>query len=569
MLGYQPGMIIIERFELKVRLGAGAMGIVFGAVDRKLDEEVALKFLPMAMAEDREAVGQFAGEVKRARRVSGRYVLRVYDMWDDGEGGHFVTMEWAKGGDLNSYRRHRGLVPWEETKRLLVPILRGLQTVHEAGIVHRDVKPGNILFREEGIPIVADFGISKSIMASMSRISQDTSISGTPAYMAPEAIRGTDDIGPATDLYAVGSMVYEMLTGHTPFKGDPMSVMFNQTQSDPSFKDVPREAVRWIGACLVKDINGRVQNAEQLLRGLSDPSGLPVYIPMGQLAERAIHVPQPQPAAAPPSAPRSSAQEAVVPGRTYKVGAKRVKTALAAGLPEKWWKSNTVLPWVLGSTLAALVILVIVVASGVGGISGGMKVDRNESIGDQHPVTGDSDVVDKPDDRLPPKPETPTSSPSRDHIVALEQKAQRLFRNSSFRSGPDGNVWETCQEIMKEEPENSVCLELIDGMRDKYRRWIESSLAEHDCEKAARYAVSLGTIGGGGDYSGRITECRRKTSVVQAMTAKCPYCGRTTEEGKICQMCGRSLQGLTVACPNCRKWTADEKYCIHCGYELK
>ena len=562
---YQPGSIIIDRFELKQRLGAGAMGIVFGAIDRRLDEEIAIKFLPPAMAQDQDAVLQFAGEVRKARRVSGKYILRVYDMWDDGEGSHFVTMEWAKGGDLNSYRKQYGILAWEHVKTLLMPILRGLQTIHEAGIVHRDVKPGNILFRDNGTPIVADFGISKSIMASMSRISQDTSISGTPAYMAPEAIRGTEEICPATDLYAVGCMAYELLTGHTPFRGDPMSVMFNQTQEDPSFTELPGDAIRWTGACLIKDVNQRVQSVDELLKGLANPSILPSYIPIrprpkqehrAQVTESSILVPQ------------------AGIDRTYKVGQKPLipDVEKPKGLAKETSADfNRKLPLILGSISVVLVILVLVVWIGSRS-NEGMPTDiRQAEISTQQTPTEMKNPKPQPS-KSPVKKneiESPVINPTENRIAELEARALRLFREKNFTSGSGGNVWDTCREISALDPDNETCKQLTSDMQQTYHNWIEAELSAGDCTAADGYVRSLAIVGSVGDFPSRVAECKKRAALPKIVMAKCPHCGEMTEKGNICQECGESIKEFPVKCPNCGKWTQEGRNCIWCGHKLK
>ncbi|MBN1423313.1 SUMF1/EgtB/PvdO family nonheme iron enzyme [Candidatus Fermentibacteria bacterium] len=513
-MSYQPGQIVVRRFELRQKLGAGGMGIVFGAQDRELDE-VALKFLPDAMAGDPEAVSQFAREVKRARKVSGRNILRVYDLWDDGEGGRFVTMEWAKGGDLAAYRRRYGTLSWEQVKALMLPILKGLQAVHEAGIVHRDIKPGNILFREDGTPVVADFGISKSIMSSMSRISQDATISGTPAYMAPEAIRGGSEIGFHTDLYAIGCMAYELLAGHTPFVGDPMSVMYNQTQSDPSFTGMPPEAIRWIGACMVKDPGRRVRSAEELIRGLEDPSRLPAYVPSGQAAfggavqALPYEAPprQPPPSTRPPQASRPEPPR-VSPhpesDRTYKVKAappraaeREPKPRPAPTGPRRGVDRQLV---ILGSALVVLVAIL-----------GGLLL--RETRKSQAPAPVARNTIQPPattSGPVTPTPTPPATDTRRQRIMELEGKARSQLAGKKYTSPIGDNSWETCEELGRLDPGNAVRADVIRQMQAAYEGMIEGRLAAGECAKAEEHAGALRKVGGYADYSVRLAECVRQ-----------------------------------------------------------
>ncbi|MBN1423972.1 protein kinase [Candidatus Fermentibacteria bacterium] len=596
MLFYRPGLIIVDRFELRQELGAGGMGIVFGAMDRVLDEDVALKFLPPAMARDQDAIEQFTKEVKRARKVPGEYVLRVHDIWNDGEGGWFVSMEWAKGGDLTAYRRRYGTLSWDQAKTLLLPILQGLQAVHKAGIVHRDIKPANILFREDGTPVVADFGISKSIQASMSRISQDATISGTPAYMAPEAIRGGSEIGFHTDLYAIGCMAYELVTGHTPFVGDPMSVMYNQTQSDPSFSGMPPEAIRWIGACMMKDPARRVRNAEELIRGLEDPSRLPAYVPVVPIQQYVPSVqPDPVPRApAGPPAQRAPVSSLPAVERTHKVPAvsPRVSSPAAPVLPSVSFmpsearqqgdakpkvrrKSANYLPFVLVGALAALlVIILIVILQGRG--TPHQRVAR-APVGVQYPPPdgGQQPDANETPDR-PPSPPPPESDPgdSRIELIArLEEEAREHFAARRYTSPAGRNTWETCRRILAEQPDNSLCQMLQGQMQNWYVKDIGKKLVDGDCEGAEACARALRQLGWASDYSARIADCRARRGPPPpppppATIGLCPFCGERTEKGNRCQMCGKSLAGRGVVCPSCQKWVPAGNRCTECGKEL-
>lgn len=530
---YQAGSVVIGRFELRQKLGAGGMGIVFGAMDRKLDEEVALKFLPPAMAGDRDSLDLFAREVKRARKVPGKYILRVYDIWDDGEGGVFVTMEWAKGGDLNGYRKQHGLVgllTWDQVRGLLHPILLGLQTVHEAGIVHRDVKPANILFREDGTPVVADFGISKSIKASMSRISQDATISGTPAYMAPEAIRG-EGVSPATDLYAMGCMAYELLTGHTPFVGDPMSIMYNQTHADPSFRGIERNALRWVGACLAKDPARRVQTAEALIRGLEDPSRLPMYVPTGPSAVATV-VPVHQPgeaahASSPPAAPADltrrvgtlpSAQTAT-PESARSTGGRaaspRGPAVSSSDVRPRRKPSSNWWVYVPVGLIALLVILIVSVAS---------VAQRNRAqraIGSPAASTGQY--------RTPATAAGPSGSGTGQVQDQLGVRSQTAGSGSGATSQSDDRA----------------------GASEKTRTpVIPESVVRPEEVKPQAKAV------------------KPSPPKVQALCPKCGKMTAKTSDGR-CTECGVRLGNRTVVCPTCKKWTSPGTVCDQCGSRLR
>jgi len=561
MIPYEPGMLVIERFELKEKLGAGAMGYVYGAIDRKLAEDVALKFLPSAMAEDMKAVEQFTDEVRKARRVSGKHILRVYDMWEDGRGGHFVTMEWAKGGDLDSYRLRNGPFSWDDTRQLLVPILRGLQSIHESGIIHRDIKPRNILFRDTNTLVVADFGISKTIMSTMSRITNDPTISGTPAYMAPEVLQGSDSIGFYSDIYSIGCLAYELLVGQTPFHGNVISVIHMQTHADPNFKDLPREAKRWIGACLIKDPSKRVQTVSELLDSLYDPWKLPEYISIPQSESKPKKVEY--------TGPKST--ERIDP-HTYKIY-RRIRRDSAEPIPGKYGRIRRSISSNLRRFLPLIGIIII------GLITAMILLDpfdqQNSNQDKEIPQQTEASTITgmKPynieSSEIDGIERNRTGQDKQNRIQILEEKARTLHAENKFTSGEGGNTWEVCQQIFDMDPDNPVCKELISDMIRKYATWIESSLEKGKCDQAEQYAASLKQIGGSSEYDELISECKSKHQEHAEISGICPYCGEATVHGHFCTKCGGDLSELTVVCPKCLKWTADEKFCIHCGHELK
>jgi len=272
----KPGHIFANRYEIK-REFHGGMARVFGAYDRKERRYVVLKFLPPALANDEQARKDLINEAKLASKVRGKNVLQVYGAFRVRSTGEvFIVMEWVRGYDLATLIRRHGPFTWGEARQILEQILSGLELIHAANIIHRDIKPQNILIRHDGTVLVADFGISKSIRSSMTRISQDTSISGTPSYMAPEAIKG-EKIGRATDIYAVGCIAYEMLTGHPPFTGNPMTVMWKHVHEEPDYSVLPEEAANWIRICLEKDIEKRPNSVRQVkaaLRNVQKSSSL-------------------------------------------------------------------------------------------------------------------------------------------------------------------------------------------------------------------------------------------------------------------------------------------------------
>ncbi len=205
------GKVLAGRYEIVDFIGEGGMGEVYVARDRELDEIVALKVLKHELASRPELVERFLNEVKLARRVTHRSVARTYEL-GSAEGLRFLTMEFVVGESLSAVLERHGSLPVEACIRVAVDVCDALDAAHAVGVIHRDIKPDNILVTPDGRAVVTDFGVARLTTEST------TDTSGTPAYMAPEQVRREPPTA-ATDLYAVGVMLFELATGRLPFGG--------------------------------------------------------------------------------------------------------------------------------------------------------------------------------------------------------------------------------------------------------------------------------------------------------------------------------------------------------------
>ncbi|MDF2698214.1 MAG: Serine/threonine protein kinase [Labilithrix sp.] len=209
--------LLSGRYELLGMLGAGAMGTVYRARDRELDEIVALKVLKKELA-SADMVERFRREVKLARRVTHRNVARTYDIGEDG-GDRFLTMEFIEGEMLAALLARKGKLPLGDVIRFGVDVCAGLAAAHAAGVLHRDLKPENVIIAKDGRAVITDFGIARAY--SQQELSRTVGgIVGTPAYMAPEQVEGSSDLDARADLYALGTMLYELITGQMAWQGD-------------------------------------------------------------------------------------------------------------------------------------------------------------------------------------------------------------------------------------------------------------------------------------------------------------------------------------------------------------
>jgi serine/threonine-protein kinase len=237
------GRLLDGRYRLDKPLARGGMATVYTATDTRLDRVVAVKVMRPALAEDPDFVARFAREARAAARLSSPEVVAVHDQGTDpSTGTAYLVMEYVAGRTLRDVIRDTG--PLSPTRALgyLEPVLRALAAAHAAGLVHRDVKPENVLLGDDGRVKVADFGLARAIETSNLTATTGLLI-GTVAYLAPEQVEhGTAD--PRTDVYAAGILLWEMLTGTPPYAGDsPMSVAYRHVHDDvPS----PSEVVQGI-----------------------------------------------------------------------------------------------------------------------------------------------------------------------------------------------------------------------------------------------------------------------------------------------------------------------------------
>jgi serine/threonine-protein kinase len=234
------GSVVGGRYEIQSLLGAGAMGTVYAAHDRELDEKVALKVLSSSLAASPGALNRFRTEVKLARRVTHGNVARTFELGEHGD-LHFLTMEYVDGESLSS-RVRQGPMSLDEAAPIVIAISAGLSAAHTAGVIHRDIKPDNILIARDGRVVISDFGIARTAESdgSAHSLTLTQGVVGTPAYMAPEQIQG-GEITYRVDLYAFGVLLFQMLVGRLPFAGQtPMEMAIARLVEAPPD---PREFV--------------------------------------------------------------------------------------------------------------------------------------------------------------------------------------------------------------------------------------------------------------------------------------------------------------------------------------
>ncbi|MFI5231309.1 MAG: protein kinase [Gemmatimonadales bacterium] len=216
--GITPGQRFAVRYEVKEMLGVGGMGMVFKAVDSELGEVIAIKTLKHELlSEDASALERFKSEIRLARRISHRNVVRTHDLGEF-SGVYFITMEYVEGTTLKELVRRRGRLPISATLTVAKQLCRALEVAHEQGVIHRDIKPQNMVVEPSGVLKVMDFGIAR-LAKRQGGMTQQGMVVGTPEYMAPEQLMG-QDIDARADIYSAGCVIYECLTGTPPLTAE-------------------------------------------------------------------------------------------------------------------------------------------------------------------------------------------------------------------------------------------------------------------------------------------------------------------------------------------------------------
>lgn len=261
-------MFIEERYEILEKIGTGGMSDVYKARDTKLNRLVAMKFLKPEFCEDKNFVKNFKVEAQSAAALLHPNVVNVYDV-NETEGIYYIVMEYVDGITLKKYIGINGRLPIKEATSIAIQMVQGMEAAHNAGIVHRDIKPQNVLISREGKIKVTDFGIARTTTANT--ISSD--VLGSAQYISPEQARG-DVVDARSDIYSFGISFYEMLTGQLPFDGDsPVTVALKHIQDQVPkvsdiVSDVPTSLVKIVEKCTQKRADRRYQKASSLLSDL-------------------------------------------------------------------------------------------------------------------------------------------------------------------------------------------------------------------------------------------------------------------------------------------------------------
>ena len=264
---------IAGRYQLKSRLGFGGMSTVHLAFDKRLERRVAVKLLAEHLAEDPTFVSRFQREAQAAARLIHPNIVQVFDSGqDERTGQYFIVMEYIEGQSCAEILRDDGWIEVDEAVAIIEQACEGLHYAHRHGVVHRDVKPGNLLRSRDGEVKLADFGIAKA--TEQSSITQVGSVLGTAAYLAPEQARG-EEAGPRADLYALGVVTYQLISGRLPYEAASLTELaLKQQQEEPAMLDtlvaaVTPELAEAVALALALDPRERYESAREMGRAIT------------------------------------------------------------------------------------------------------------------------------------------------------------------------------------------------------------------------------------------------------------------------------------------------------------
>jgi serine/threonine-protein kinase len=276
------GIVLDGRYRVDALIATGGMSAVYRGLDLRLDRPVACKIMDSRYAGDQQFLTRFQREARAVARLKDPGLVAVYDQGIDGQ-HPFLVMELIEGGTLRELLRERGPMPPHAVAAVLSPILGGLAAAHRAGLVHRDIKPENVLISDDGEVKIADFGLVRAVAEA--KITSTSVILGTAAYLSPEQV-STGDAGAGSDVYGVGILAYELLTGAAPFTGDSaLSVAYQRMDHDvppPSaaITGVPPQFDQFISRATRRDPEDRYADAAAMgdeLHRIVDELGLPPF----------------------------------------------------------------------------------------------------------------------------------------------------------------------------------------------------------------------------------------------------------------------------------------------------
>ncbi|MCY3019108.1 MAG: SUMF1/EgtB/PvdO family nonheme iron enzyme [Planctomycetota bacterium] len=377
------GIKQLGQFKLLKKLGEGGMGAVYLAEDTNAGRMVALKLLPKKHAGDSEFLSRFRREARAAGQLNHVNIVAAHTVGEE-MGNHYIVMEYVEGEPLDKTLKRDGALPWDKALEIVMQVARGLKHAHEHGIIHRDIKPGNIIVTPQGVAKILDLGLSKAIGGEEHFNTQTGVAVGTPHYISPEQARGDKNLDGRMDIYSLGATFYHLVTGQTPFEGSTAAVIMtkhlNEQLTNPQdiVEDLPDNVAHVIIKMMAKEPNDRYRDCKELLDDLE------LVIDGRMPSSQAIDVGKSSVAMARVARPKRPAGVAQVPRRTAgavpPVGTRQhVPAARTADGTAEPARSGMSVGKYIAIGVAALVALIFVVVLSIGG-GGGKSETRNSKL---------------------------------------------------------------------------------------------------------------------------------------------------------------------------------------------
>ena len=279
-----PGTLVSGRYRIRAIVGVGGMGVVYRAHDEELGLDIALKVLRPDLGTDHQGIERFRRELVLARQVTHRNVVRIHDIGES-DGLRFLTMRYVEGRSLLDVLEKGGPLPLERALRIVRQVAEALQDAHDAGVVHRDLKPGNVLLEADDTAYITDFGVARSL--DRDGLTRAGAVVGTTDYLSPEQARG-DPVDGRSDIYALGIVLFEMLTRQLPSAGASQAEILAQRISGrvrdirETGVQVPPHVQHVIRRCLERSPARRYQSARELVADLDRPRASARFFPISR-----------------------------------------------------------------------------------------------------------------------------------------------------------------------------------------------------------------------------------------------------------------------------------------------
>jgi tRNA A-37 threonylcarbamoyl transferase component Bud32 len=407
----QPSRVLNDRYEVDKPLGRGGMAQVFRGTDRVLGRTVAIKVLDQKHRNDAKFVTRFRREAQAAAGINHPNVVSVFDTGSE-DGLHYIVMEYVDGETLDDVLAREKVLPPERVVAIAEPVARALEAAHQKGMVHRDVKPGNIMLDRSGTVKVVDFGIARA--AADDTLTQTGIVLGTAAYLSPEQAQGVA-VDPRSDVYSLGCVLYEMLTGRKPFTGDSaLAIAYKHVREDPTppsqvNPDIPPELEAVVTTAMAKDPAQRFPSGGAMQEALSAAATgeMPAMAAVGAEATEPLHG----------------------PGDTAVMTAPETAPEPSPERPSRWW-----LPWlVIAVILLALIVLGFVAFGG----------EEPRRAGGGGPAQTETPAETTP-------PETETADPVGDAYIALLAELQDGTASGEVSEDAAQDIAKSAEEAVRE-----------------------------------------------------------------------------------------------------------------------